>query len=185
LDPAAPWAAAVGADPQGDRFVAAAVARVNLRYDDEKADLIHDEEWEAVLFPLTSTADPGAARVVDHEDRDLRPEAPEAAVYVLPEAPIARKPFWSQLQRDLVDHLVRNRPIELFMNRSLKLYSRPGESRELFGRRCEEAADAKADQEAAALRDKYEVRAKRLRDQLDAAQDKVSILHTQQVANRN
>jgi hypothetical protein len=185
LDPAAPWASAVGADPHGDRWVAAAVARVNLRYDDEKADLVHDEEWEAVLFPLTSTADPSAARVVDHEDRDLRPEGPEAGIYVLPEAPIARKTFWSQLQRDLVDHLVRNRPIELFMNRSLKLYSRPGESRELFGRRCEEAADAKADQEAAALRDKYEVRAKRLRDQLDAAQDKVSILHTQQEANRN
>ena len=36
----------------GGRREAAVVARVALRYDDAKADLVHDEEYEAVLFPL-------------------------------------------------------------------------------------------------------------------------------------
>jgi hypothetical protein len=72
-DVASPWLATVGGDPRGTRSEAAIVARVALRYDDEKADLVHDEEYEAVLFPL---ADPvGASRsiAIDYDDRDLRP----------------------------------------------------------------------------------------------------------------
>ena len=36
---------------------AAVVARVALRYDDTKADLVHDDEYEAVLYPLSSHVD--------------------------------------------------------------------------------------------------------------------------------
>ena len=52
-------------------YQAAAVARVSLRFDDEKADLVHDEEWEAVLYPLAAHPDPAAAVAVDYDDRDL------------------------------------------------------------------------------------------------------------------
>src|SRR4029453_17413692 len=75
--------------------------------------------------------------------------------------------------KDVVDHLVRNRKLEIHANRTLKLWSRPGESSEQFTERCRQAADAGADQASAALRSKYEVKAKRLRDQLMAAQAKV------------
>ena len=76
LAPDAPWAAAVDAVAGGTRLQPAAVARVQLRYDDEKADLVHDEEWEAVLVPLTAMTDPTAAHAVDYDDRDLVTEAP-------------------------------------------------------------------------------------------------------------
>ena len=52
VDPAAPWLGAVGGAPASTTYAAAVVARVALRYDDAKADLVHDEEYEAVLFPL-------------------------------------------------------------------------------------------------------------------------------------
>ncbi len=173
LAPDAPWATAVDAVPGGTRLQPAAVARVQLRYDDEKADLVQDEEWEAVLLPLTATTDPSAARAVDYDDRDLVADVPAGARYVLTDAPIAKKTYWTQLRKDVVDHLVRNRKLEIQANRTLKLWSRPGESPEQFAERCRQAAETGADQASAALRSKYEVRAKRLRDQLMAAQAKV------------
>ena len=169
----APWAAAVGAVAGGTRLQPAAVARVHLRYDDDKAALLHDEEWEAVLTPLAALTDPSAAHAVDYDDRDLVPDAPAGARYVLTDAPIAKKTFWTQLQRDIIDHLVRNRRLDIQANKTLKLWSRPGESPEQFAERCRAAAEAGADQAAAALRAKYELKAKRLRDQLMTAEAKV------------
>lgn len=183
-DPASPWLATVGAAAGGNRYEAAAVARVKLRFDDEKADLVADEEWEAVLFPLDAQPDVANAVAVDYDDRDLRDGAPDGAVYVLPKAPVKDRRFWTELQRDLVDHLARNRTMEVFANRDLKLFSRPGESRDDFVARCSEAADTKADEQAATLRDKYEVKAKRLQDQLATAQDKADLLKDQQRSSR-
>jgi hypothetical protein len=172
LSPSAPWAAAVGAVPNGTRLQATAVARVHLRYDDEKADLLVDEEWEAVL-PLTATADPSTVTAVDYDDRDLVTDAPAGPRYVLTDAPLGQKSFWTQLQRDLVDYLVRSRTMEIQTNKQLKLWSRPGETPEQFADRCRQAADAGADDATAALRSKYETKAKRLRDQLMTAQARV------------
>ncbi len=182
LDPAAAWAAQVGAAPDSTRHAAAAVARARLRYDDEKADLLVDEEWEAVLFPLTASADPGAAVAVDYDDRDLRPETPAVATYVLPAAPIGQKSFWTALQRDLVDWLVRNKTMDLFANKTLKLYSRPGEAQDAFVGRCQEAAQTKADEQAAKLRDKYRTKVSALEAKLAAAQEKASVAEAQQQA---
>ena len=173
LSPSAPWAAAVGADPAGVRLQPAAIARVQLRFDDTKADLVHDEEWEAVLAPLTARADPSSATAVDYDDRDLVVAAPATGQYVLTDAPIGQKAFWNQLQKDLVDLLVRNQRMDLQANKQLKLWSRPGETPDQFAERCRQCADAEADKETAALRTKYEAKAKRLRDQLMGAQAKV------------
>src|SRR4029079_9812703 len=86
VDPAAPWLATVGGTPGSTRYAPAAVARVRLRYDEEKADLVVDEEYEAVLPPLTSAADPAAAVPVDYDERDLLAAAPGPASFVLPDA---------------------------------------------------------------------------------------------------
>lgn len=185
VDPAAPWLAAVGADPTSTRHEAAFIARVALRYDDTAADLVHDEEYECVVFPLTEHIDPATAITVDYDDRDLRTEPPPGCTYVLPRAPLASAAYWKQLQRDVLDHLVRSRPVQLWVNDRLQLYSRPGEHPDAFTLRCREAADARADEAAAALRDKYETRAKRLRDQIAAAEDKVVLLAEQQEGRRN
>ena len=80
VDPAAAWLASVGGAAGGTRCAAAAVARVRLRYDEEKADLVVDDEYEAVLHPLTAAADPTKAVSVDYDDRDLLATAPTALV---------------------------------------------------------------------------------------------------------
>ena len=57
IDVAAPWLAEAGGDAGGTLLEPRVVARVRLRYDDTKADLVHDQEYECVLFPLTDPLD--------------------------------------------------------------------------------------------------------------------------------
>ncbi len=184
-DVASPWLATVGADPRGPVRAAAIVARVALRYDDTKADLVHDEEYEAILYPLTAQVDVSRAVAVDYDDRDLRTDVPTPCVYRLADAPIKDKAFWTGVERDLVDQLVRSRTVELQTNRQLKLFSRPGEGADEFFTRCHTAADALGDAETAKLRDKYAARVTKLQQQIRDAEDRSNLLETQQKGRRN
>ncbi len=172
LDPGATWTDAVGAVPPtgaSARLAAAAVARVLVRYDEAKAGLVHDEEYEAVIYPLpvsTAVLDPLA---VDYDDRDLVAQAPGAARYAVPDAKIDAKTYWSTLQRDLTDYLVRNKPIELFANTELKAYSRVGESEADFRVRCGQIASDEADKKTAALQTKYDGKLRTLQTRLSSA----------------
>ncbi len=150
-DVASPWLAAIGGDPRGARREAAIVARVALRYDDAKADLVHDEEYEAVIFPLAEPVDPARSVAVDYDERDLRSEAPNPCVYRLPTVGVRDKVLWSRVERDLVDWLVRSRKVDLPANRELKMFGRPGENADDFTARCLSAADDLADKETASL----------------------------------
>lgn len=179
-DPAAPWLTTVGADPHGARMAAGAVARVALRYDDAKADLVHDAEYEAVLFPLPAAPDPSAAHAVDYDDRDLREVPPGAGRWVLPDAPVGERAFWTRLERDLAAHLARSQTLEVQANRALKLTSRPGETTEQFTARCAQAAQDAADAETATLRDRYAARVRRLQEQIAQADDRRDVLQAQQ-----
>ena len=99
LAPDAPWAAQVGAVPNGTKLAPSLATRVSLLYDDDKLDLRETEEWEAVLFLLGATVDPAASIAVDHDDRDLRTEAPSGATYVLTDAPLDRRPSSRESRR--------------------------------------------------------------------------------------
>jgi hypothetical protein len=68
LSPSAPWAVTVGAVPNGNRLQATAVARVHLRYDDEKADLVVDEEWEGHGGAPDEVRDQGQAAAGSADD---------------------------------------------------------------------------------------------------------------------
>jgi hypothetical protein len=174
LDPAAPWSRVVGAEPGSSRYAAALVARVALLYDDDKLDLRHTEEWEAVAFPLAPTVEPGAFRAVDHDERDLVPEAPAGATYVVPDAPLGQKRWFAATEKALVDDLYRGRTLRVLRNKPLKLVARVGESDEMFAARCAEAAEAEADKAQAALTTKYRARLDRAEDAVATAADRVA-----------
>ncbi|MEP7203123.1 MAG: DUF87 domain-containing protein [Ilumatobacteraceae bacterium] len=184
-DVAAPWLATIGGDPRGTRYAASVVARVALRYDDSKADLVHDEEYEAVVFPLTEPLDVSRSIAVDYDDRDLRADAPNPCVYRLPETKVKDKAFWTRTERDLIDHLVRSRTVDLPANRELKMFARPGESVDEFTTRCLVAADDLADNETAALREKYADKMTRLQTQIQAAEDRAEVLDSERKGRRN
>ena len=182
VDPAAPWLPEIGAGPTGATLEAAIVARVALRYDETKADLVHDEEYEAVIFPTGEHVDVSKAVAVDYDDRDLRDAAPACAVYRLPSAPIKAATYWKQVQRDLADHLARSLVMELPVNRDLKLYGRAGESAEDFALRCRTVAGERADAELTKLRAKYETKTAAVRNRLEAASDAAQVARDQQEA---
>jgi hypothetical protein len=174
LDPAVPWAAQVGAVPDGTKLAPALVTRVSLLYDDNKLGLRETEEWEAVTFPLGTTVDPAAAIAVDHDDRDLRTEAPANASYVLTDAPLNKATFFAGAERALVDHLYRSRTVQVLRNPQLKLVARAGEAPEEFAARCAAAAEEQADKDQVALQAKYESRIDKAREALGVAMDRVA-----------
>ncbi len=178
LDVAAPWAAQIGAAADGGQFRAFVAARVSLRYDDSAAGIDERQEYEALYGPLDGGLDLDSETAVDFDDRDFRPDSAAAASFLLPAAPVAEVSFWKEVERDVQRRLVDGRALELLRNRSLKLVSRPGESPEDFARRCDEAADAAADAEAAKIRDRLEAKHDRLEAALAEAQRRIGQLET-------
>jgi hypothetical protein len=169
LDPAAPWAADLGADPTGTTLAPAAAVTVQLLYDETRADVSHNEVYEAVIFPLDGLIDVEDVLSVDHDARDFQSEAPAGASYQLGNTKLQNKTFWTGLHSDIKNYLAANRSIEIWKCPGLKLYSRVGESEENFRARCEQAADEAADLEVSRLREKYAKRIDRLQDQISSA----------------
>ncbi len=179
LDTAAPWAAQVGAVTGSTRMRAFLAARVALRYDDSAAGIDEQQEFEALYGPLDGGVELDSETIVDFDDRDFRPDAPAGAAYVLPQAAIAESKLFTAAAKDIQARLVANRALELYRNRELKLFSRPGESQEDFLERCDEAGQGKADAEAAKIRDRLEAKEARLQKALELAQRRVEELDTQ------
>jgi hypothetical protein len=179
LDASAPWAASIGADTGSRRLHAFLAARVRLRYDDTSAGIDEQQELEAVYGPLDAGLDLTSETLVDFDERDFRPDPPAGATYVITEAPIAKSAFFKDAARQIQQRLVDTRPLEISRNRKLKLASRPGESADDFARRCDEAAQAAADTEAAKIRDRLEAKRDRLEQAQLLAQRRVEELDTQ------
>jgi hypothetical protein len=158
LDPAAPWAEAVGVVPGGRRLEAGLAARVKLLFDERRGDLRHEEAWEAVFFPLAEPLEAETGRHVDHDPRDFRKDEPPGVVYALPTAPVDAGSFFQAAEREIEGYLFRSRTLTLLRNQALKLYSRVGEREEAFRNRCLEAAEEGSDAEAGKVRDRFEAR---------------------------
>lgn len=180
VDPAAPWLVEVGGDPASPRHRAAIAARVDLLFDDTKADLRHTEEFECVLVGPRSDVDVSELVAVDYDDRDLRDAAPERIVYELPDAPIGEASWFKAVERALVDHLLAARTVTILRSPGLKLWSRPGETADDFAVRCRTAAEAAAEKEAAKLRAQLERKMDTVRRAIEREQTRVDELRARQ-----
>ena len=184
LHPAADWRAVQNIKPNSNRFAAAIAAKVLLLYDDTPSKIRHDEEWEAVLYPLTDRISMEDSVAVDYDDRDFLDETPKDATFELPEASIDAEKYFKKISKDLADYLYRNRTVTVYRNPALKLYSRVGESREDFEERCSKQAEDQEDAAASKLRDTFEKRIKRTRDMLERAEDRLEELEVDHKARK-
>jgi len=173
LNVAAPYAADIGASATGTRLQAGVAVRVEMLFDDTKAKLRHELEWEAIITPLDGPLDPDDAMLVDYDDRDLVRDAPENAVYVLPDAKIKNKTYFSAAKTAIKDHLYRDQEITLYHNPSLKLYSRAGEPEADFEQRCQQTADEFTDRDADKLRRTLTTKLDRINASIQKAEDKL------------
>ena len=183
LDPAAPWADQVGATV-GTRHMAFVAARVSLLFDDEKAGLREESEWEA-LFPLDSDFfAPDKGITVDYDARDFLAEPPTGATYILPKAPIAEASYFTNAKKALIDNLVSNHTISIQRNEGLKLWGRPGESKEDFLARCDVAAQAEADAETEKIRTTLTAKIDRVQAAVEEAERREEEIKAQVRASR-
>lgn len=163
LDPGAAWSDLVGADFGGDSWTAALAVGVALIFDESRADIAHEEQWEAVIMPLGAAPDPRGAVEVDHDLRDFRDTPDRARTFVLPDAAITTRTYFREAAAAIRDHLYVNHTLEVFRNRPLKVYSRPGETRDDFTARCSRLARERADEKVQANRASLERRLQSLR----------------------
>ena len=173
LDRAVPYADAIGASADGKRLQAGLAVRVEMLFDDTKSKLRHETEWEAIITPLDGPVDADDAIVVDYDDRDLKRDEPEGAIYVLPDAKIKNKTYFKSAQTAIKDHLYRNQEVELLLNPELKVYSRIGETRDEFEARCLQVADDMADKDADKLRKVLMKKIERVNTSIQKAEDKL------------
>ena len=169
LEPAASWASRVNADPTSTLFHPAAAATVQLLYDDTDADVAHQETYEAVVYPLDGVIDAGEILSVDHDPADFVSEMPAGARCVST-VDFGTKSFWKGVETDLESHLVANRPLRVWKNEPLDLYSRVGETEGEFRERCRGAAETAADTEVAKLREGFKKKLDRIREEIAEAQ---------------
>lgn len=169
LDPAAPWAATVGLDPDGSRYEPIVALEVTVHYDESRIGFAHTDAFEAVMEcgrPLT----PEGLIVVDHDARDFL-ETAEALTYVATEA-VGDPDWYRDVRRFVTDHLDRHGAVTVYRHRDLDLVSRPEETRSDFEDRVRIAAGNAADAQMSELRSRFErrIRAAR-RDYEDAVRD--------------
>ncbi|MDG1367828.1 MAG: hypothetical protein P8P85_12285, partial [Acidimicrobiales bacterium] len=167
LDSAADWAALAGASAGGTRLQPSIAARVRLLFDETKGDLRHEAEWESIVAPLGADVDGADFIAVDYDDRDLQSVPPDGAVYVLPDAKIHTKTFFSNAQRALKDQLYRSESLSLFRNDALELYSRVDETEDAFAERCRKEADKRLDNEVDELEELADALIESLEDAAD------------------
>lgn len=173
LDPAAPYAHELDAAPEGKRLVAALAVRVHLLFDDTKAKLKHASEWEAIITPLDGPLDADDAILVDFDDRDLSKNEPDGAIYILPDAKLKNKTYFSAAKSAIKAHLYRSQELELFHNPELKIFSRVGEMRGEFEDRCKIVADEKTDADVNKLREVLARKIDRINTAIEKSEDKL------------
>lgn len=185
LDPGVDYAEDIGASATGRRLQAGVAVRVEMLFDDTKAKLRHEVEWEAIITPLDGPLDPDDAIIVDYDDRDLISKEPESAVYVLPDAKIKNKTYFTSAQKAIKDHIYSNEELELFFNSELKVYSRIGETRDDFEERCQQVANDAADKDADKLRKVLAKKVERVNTSIKKAEDKLREIQFDAISRKN
>jgi hypothetical protein len=180
VHPAAPWLAQVGGAGTGTHLRAYLAARLRLRFDDAAADLDTTEEWEALYGPLDDGLELDSETPVDYDERDFAPSPPDGAAYVAPGVPLADESFFRDTAKEIERRVTDLRTLTVHRNRPLKLVSRPGETEEQFAARADEAAQAKADEQTAKIRDRLEAKRDRLEGALEKARRRAEELETEQ-----
>ena len=159
---------------------------MSLRYDDTKAGLDTTQEWEALYGPLDGGLDLDDETTVDYDERDFRDEPIRGgSAYVLPSAPLDKDAFFRDAARAIQRRVADTQSLELLRCAELDLYSRPGETREQFEARADEAAQAGADAETAKIRDRLEAKRDRLERALETARRRAEEAESEQSSRRS
>lgn len=147
-------------------------ARVTLRFDDARFKLDHGLSFETAGFP---DAEGNVTWTESTTPLDLAAAgttAPGGAGYLPLPSALASAAGWRRLGAALTSNLLAGKTLTLHRCAALGLVSTPGETREAFGARAEAAAEARAADELAKLRESYATRLERLEERIARATER-------------
>ena len=150
----------------------ALMAQFRLRFDEDRVGFIVDEELTRVWYPLDATVDEPAAVSLGFDDVIDQP--PEGAKFgPLPEM-LDEKVEIKRRQKDVSNHVYRSETKTMYVNKKLKLTSKPEESLEDFAARSEQAAVELGGDDAEKLRDRYQAKVTKLEDRIEGKKLKLA-----------
>ncbi len=152
-------------------------ATLKLAFSESKENFLLHQRHHYIAFPLDGVKDATELFAnVPLETENLLDKPLDGGRFVeLPEA-FDQTEELAAAQKALIDHLYRTLSATRFVNKEVKLHSKPDESREDFAQRCLEASEDLEEEAAAKLRAKLQTKIDRVEGQMAKAQDKVARL---------
>jgi len=151
---------------EGVLFRPALYCKLALRFDEEKAGYLRDEEVHRVWFPLDRGLDVTEARSVKLDDRDVLRDPPDGARFdSLPEDLDERTEF-TAAKREVLDHVWRTEARGQWVCKPLKISGVDGEDRDAFEDRCRDAMEDDVDGKLEKIAARHEAKFDRLEDRI-------------------
>lgn len=164
-------------------------AHLRLRFDEERAGYIHDEEQVRVFFPLRDRV-PGEALDVALTDEDLLRSAPANASHGDLPAFLDEGTEYTAAKKALLDDVYRTEARGQWTCAPLRMHGKAGETRDAFEARCRDAAEDEIEDKLETLAERYEKKIDRIKDrarrkeaQIAGYEDKLRAEKTQEMVN--
>ena len=144
------------------------LALATVSFIDRKRKVDEDREVGLLVHPgeLGAATDWETADAVELDADRLEDQPESDAVFAALPAELSTAKKVEALAKDFADYLYREERLNLYHNPTLKLYSEPGESGEVFIVRAQQVAREGRDAEVDKLRDKYEKKLDSLEDRM-------------------
>ena len=133
------------------------------------------DEWEEhlVLAPLDQGPPWESATLHSPDDLDLGHDAPDEAEFVAPPAGSVGKAKFQSYGKQIKSQVYQSRPKTLWRCKSLKLQSKPDETKAEFAARVQIANREKRDAAMTKLRDRYATKLRRMEERIRRAEARV------------
>ncbi|MCD4786478.1 MAG: DUF87 domain-containing protein [Candidatus Eremiobacteraeota bacterium] len=135
----------------------ALMAKLKLRFDEEKARLVHYKELYRMVFPLHEDSMPNwPDENTPLEDDFIAMRPYSGALFASPPRYLLDEREAKNLINDLVDIIYGEESINILKNQPLKMFGEMGESIDDFERRCSCEVESKMEREEEKIRRRYE-----------------------------
>jgi hypothetical protein len=159
--------------PQGAQLVyqPRLFGAATIHFSDTRLDIDQSQPgcWLAELPDSARGANWQEAEELDLDSDELEQEPAEVATFGSPTSTSSKAKSYPAWQKTLVDHLSRNRTLDLFYCEPLKCYSKAGESERDFRVRLQQSAREERDDQAEKLRARYGPKVAALKERIRKA----------------
>jgi hypothetical protein len=153
------------------RYEPALLARLRLRFDEEKAGFIRDVDVNRLWFPLANAL-PASSHDLDLTDEDLRSEPLGAGRFAALPTWIDEEKELKAISKRVLDEVYARETTGTFVCAPLGMWARADEDAAAFRARCEEEVNDRVDAAVAKLRSTYQTKVDRVQDKLRKAEAK-------------